>query len=244
MDRIKNTTFLDVQVGRTDRHIYNNVRNAYLRAIRKATQEHWNTVVENTNPSCLWQTVRKAFPKPPASLTTINGASNFEDKAQILRQAFFPDNAPPRQQCPSDSLQGFHTVTQEEIIRALTVIPPNSAPEDDTLPSTAWIRLHQIRPDILTIMTDWSLCSCTLPAILKRVLTMVIPKPGRPDYSVPKVYRMISLLPTLSKTIEDITLARMTVFAPNCLSPLQFACQKGYSPLDAVHLIMKKVHKA
>jgi len=54
---------------------------------------------------------------------------------------------------------------------------------------------------------------------------------------------MISLLPTLSKTIEHVTLTRMTVFAPNCLSPLQFACRQGYSPLDAVHLILKKVHK-
>jgi len=73
---------------------------------------------------------------------------------------------------------------------------------------------------------------------------MVIPKPGKPDYSVPKAYRMISLLPTLSKTIEHVALARMTVFAPNCLSPLQFACRNGYSPLDAVHLILEKVHKA
>jgi len=93
-------------------------------------------------------------------------------------------------------------------------------------------------------MTDWSLRSRTLPTILKRVLTMVIPKPGKPDYSVPKAYRMISLLLTLSKTIEHVALTRMTVFAPNCLSPLQFACRKGYSPLDAVHLILEKVHKA
>jgi len=55
---------------------------------------------------------------------------------------------------------------------------------------------------------------------------------------------MISLLPTLSKTIEHVALARMTVFTPNCLSLLQFACRKGYSPLDAVHLILEKVHKA
>jgi len=83
-----------------------------------------------------------------------------------------------------------------------------------------------------------------LLTILQRVLTMVMPKPGKLDYSVPKAYRMISLLPTLSKTIEQIALARMTVFAPNCLSPLQFACWKGYSPLDTVYLILEKVHKA
>jgi len=55
---------------------------------------------------------------------------------------------------------------------------------------------------------------------------------------------MISLLPILSKTIEHVALARMTVFAPNSLSPLQFACQKGYLALDAVHLMLEKVYKA
>jgi len=73
---------------------------------------------------------------------------------------------------------------------------------------------------------------------------MVIPKPEKPDYSVPKAYRMISLLLTRSKMIEHVALTRMTVFAFNCLWPLQFACRKGYSPLDTVHLILEKMYKA
>jgi len=73
---------------------------------------------------------------------------------------------------------------------------------------------------------------------------MVILNPGKPDYSVPKAYQIISLLPTLSKMIEHVALARMTVFVPNCLSLLQFACRKGYSRLDAVRLILEMVHKA
>jgi len=163
---------------------------------------------------------------------------------EVLRQTLFPDTGPSTQHQPSDSLDGFYTVTQEEVLKALEAIPPNSAPGDDTLPPLTWIRLHKIRPDMLTNMMDWSLGSHTLLAILKQVLTMVIPKPGKPDYSVPKPYRMISLLPTLSKTIEHVALARMTVFTSNCLSPLQFACRKGYSALDTVHIILAKVYEA
>jgi len=134
MRRIKNTTFRDFRAGRTDKHTYHRIRNAYLRAIRKVTQDHWNTVVENTNPSSLWQTVRKALPKPPASLATINRATSFEDKTQVLRQTFFLDNGQPPRYQHSDSLEGFHTVTQEEVLKALEAIPPKSAPGDDTLP--------------------------------------------------------------------------------------------------------------
>ena len=105
-----------------------------------------------------------------------------------MRQAFFPDSDPPPQHQPSDRLEGFHPVTQEEILKALGAIPPKSAPEGDTFPPSVLIRLHKIRPDILPNMIDWSLRSHTVPTILKQVLTMVIPKPGKPDYSVPKAY--------------------------------------------------------
>jgi len=40
MRSIKKTTFRDFRAGRTDKHTYNRIRNAYLRTIRKATQEH------------------------------------------------------------------------------------------------------------------------------------------------------------------------------------------------------------
>ena len=68
---------------------------------------------------------------------------------------------------------------------------------------------------------------------------MVISEPGKPNYSIPKVYRMISLLPTLSKVIEHVILARLTVFAPKILSPYQFGSRKKYSALDAVHLLLE-----
>jgi len=75
---------------------------------------------------------------------------------------------------------------------------------------------------------------------------MDIPNLENPDYLVPKGYQMISLLPTLSKIIKPVALARMIAFAPKYLSALQFTCRKGYSLLDVRHLlvILEKVHKA
>jgi len=98
--------------------------------------------------------VRKVLPKPTASLATINRATSFKDKAQVLRPAFFSENDSPPQHQPSDSLEGFHPVTQKEDLKALEAIPPNSALEDDTLHPSIWIRLHRICADILTNMTD------------------------------------------------------------------------------------------
>jgi hypothetical protein len=234
----------DFRLGRCNKNTANAARNAYLRAIKKAAANHWNEMVTKTDPSSLWNTVRKAFPKPPASLATILGATTFEDKAQVLRQHLFPPLPPSTPHTPSENLNGFDPVLATEITTALAAIPPSSAPGDDTFPVAMWKSLHTLRPDILTTMTNWSLSCRTLPSILKKVLAVVIPKPGKPDYSIPKAYRMISLLPTLSKTIEHVVLARLTVFAPQCLSPLQFGSRKGRSPLDAVHLLLEKVTQA
>ncbi|PLW25023.1 hypothetical protein PCASD_24249 [Puccinia coronata f. sp. avenae] len=125
----------------------------------------------------MWKTIQSAFPKPPAALPVINGKSLFEDKAAALHCHFFPPPpvAPPHQ--PSTELTGFTSVTHDEIKAAIAAIPASSAPGDDTLTMTVWKNLHIVRPDYLTAMTDWSLRSRTLPALLKQVLAVVFPKP-------------------------------------------------------------------
>ncbi|PLW24845.1 hypothetical protein PCASD_25896 [Puccinia coronata f. sp. avenae] len=113
-------------------------------------------------------------------------------------------------------------INGNEIKAAIAAIPASSAPGDDTLTTTVWKNLHIVRPDYLTAMTDWSLRSRTLPALLKQVLAVVIPKADKPDYSVPKAYRMISLLPTLSKLqrLDSLQL----LFSSMCKALLTKSC--------------------
>jgi len=237
--KVKNSITRDFRLGKCNKNTANAARNAYLRAIRKAASEHWNTLVDATTPANLWNTVKKAFPKDPPSLATINGATTFQEKADVLREHLFPPPPPSLKHTPSQDMTGFVAVTLDEITKAINAIPALSAPGDDTIPTLVWKNLHNIRPDVLTVMCTWSLQNRTLPSILKKTLAVVIPKPGKPDYSIPKAYRMISLLPTLSKVIEHITLARLTVFAPRVLSRYQFGSRKKYSALDAVHLLLE-----
>ncbi|KAF8415584.1 hypothetical protein EV426DRAFT_579028 [Tirmania nivea] len=155
MRRNKNHLFREFRAGRrTSKNNYNAARNAYLRAIKKATAKHWNEVCENTDPPSLWNTVRKAFPKPAASIVTINGPTTFEDKAAILRQRLFPPPPPSSPHIPSMNMTGFIAVLEKEVENAIQAIPPSTAPGDDTFPTSGWKTLHLIRPDILTAMAD------------------------------------------------------------------------------------------
>jgi len=196
-------------------------------------------LVEATTPANLWNTVTKTFPKDPPRLATINGATTFHEKADVLREQLFPPPPPSPKHTPSQDMTNFVEVSPEEITTAINAILALSAPGDDTIPTLVWKNLHNFRPDVLTAMCAWSRKNRTLPSILKKMLAVVIPKPWKPDYSIPKAYRMISLLPTLSKVIEHVSLARLTMFAPRILSPYQFESRKKYAALDAVHLLLE-----
>ncbi|KAF8428001.1 hypothetical protein BGX38DRAFT_1079210, partial [Terfezia claveryi] len=77
---------------------------------------------------------------------------------------------------------------------------------DNIFFTLVWKAFHSIQLDILTAMLDWSLTYYTLPSLLKKVLAVIILNPNKLYYSIRKVYRMISLLPILSKVIEHVVL--------------------------------------
>ena len=76
--------------------------------------------------------------------------------------------------------------------------------------------------------------------------TVVIHKPGRPDYSAPKAYCPIALLDTMSK-ILSVCVAEDTVWIANkhlLLPPTHFGSLPGHATTDSLHLLMKFVHDA
>lgn len=65
---------------------------------------------------------------------------------------------------------------------------------------------------------------------------VIIPKPGKPDYSIPKAYRPVSLLNCLGKTVEKIMATRMAFLAEKnkLLHKWQIGGRANRSAVDAV----------
>ena len=51
------------------------------------------------------------------------------------------------------------------------------------------------------------------PEVFKKSVTVVIPKPNKPDYSSPKAYRVIALPNCLGKVLEKIVARRLSYYA-------------------------------
>jgi len=82
--------------------------------------------------------------------------------------------------------------------------------------------------------------------IWKTAKGVVIPKPGKPDYSKVRAYRVISLLDVISKLLER-TAAHLIADHPERKRGLhkgQFGCRKRRSCVDAVAILMNRTQKA
>ena len=78
------------------------------------------------------------------------------------------------------------------------------------------------------------------PSVWKEAIGIIIPKKNKPDYSLPKSYRPISLIPCLSKLLERVFSHRTSYHAnvsSDLLHPSQMGGRKQRSAIDAILLL-------
>jgi len=78
---------------------------------------------------------------------------------------------------------------------------------------------------------------------LKKVLGIVLNKPGKPSYDSPSSFRVIVLLRTLSKILERVVASRLSAQAVICslIYPLQCGFLPGRSTADAALVLQHNV---
>ena len=84
------------------------------------------------------------------------------------------------------------------------------------------------------------------PSSWKNSIGIIIPKPSKPDYSIPKAYRVISLLNCLGKVLEKIFATRLGYLAnttARLLHNTQLGGRKQRSAIDTVLLLLNEVQQ-
>jgi Reverse transcriptase (RNA-dependent DNA polymerase)/Endonuclease-reverse transcriptase len=116
-----------------------------------------------------------------------------------LSHASLPLDSPPH-----TSLRYDFTVQPSDISEILQSRKPFSCPGLDQIP---YVFLKALGPPFISIIVLLSTYAFKLgyfPSRYKKARTIVIRKPSKPDYSLPKAWRPIALLSTLGKIIEAI----------------------------------------
>jgi len=236
--------------------------NEYATRISEAKKKHWEEWLEDVNIDNVWTAHKYAGGAPtdggntriPTLKTQANGRpqelDDNEEKSKLLYETFFPPPpADPRADLPTDYPEPvceFTPITDNQVYRAIRSLAPFKAPGPNGVSNVVFTKCadqlvpwmgHLFRAtfEFNVFPTEWLTSK-----------TVVIRKPGRPDYSAPKAYRPIALLDTMSKILSACVAEDLVwiVNKHNLLPSTHFGGLPGRSTTDSLHLLTKFVHDA
>ena len=160
---------------------------------------------------------------------------------EILHQECFP--LPPP--VDLDDLEGFRYPTQlpcqdevseDDVTKVVWRLKPDKAPGNDEITNrVVKLAIRVIGKQLARLFT-----ACLRlgyhPRVFRTAVTVVLRKPGKPDYSDPAAYRPIALLNTLGKVLESIVAGRISTLAErySLLPDEQYGARPGRSAEDAL----------
>jgi len=172
-------------------------------------------------------------------------AEGHRDRELAILAAHFPP-APLGTYNPSEGGRAFELVDAHLVGSLLAKATNTPAPGDD-----------RISADIVKVFWQWDRQRLTQlvracirlghhPQLWKTAKGIIIPKPGKPDYSRVRAYRVISLLDVVSKLVERTAAPLITdhLERKQGLHDGQFRCRKRRSCIDAVAVLMNRTQQA
>ena len=233
------------------------VRNDYHSLIFRAKKQHWDSWLENVSSKTLWDSHRFiTSPASDGSKTRIPSLKakdrqginqeflDNEGKSRALHEVFFyspPEDfgVDPDYQYPEPSF-GFEEVTDEQIERVAGTLNPYKAPGINGISNSVLTHCADILAPHLGPIFRASFNADYYPAKWKKYKTVVLRKPGKPDYTVPNAYRPIALLDVFAKLLSacvkemwEYHVERLDLLPQN-----QYGGRKGRTASDSVHSLV------
>jgi len=228
---------------------------SYDKAIKKTKKEHWVNWLEEATSSDLW--IANKYVSNPSSdggktrIPTLKtkdnegnatlAASN-EDKSKVFASALFPppptqSAVPPGFNYPEPTAT-WTAITDEQLQKAVAKLSPYKAPGPDGVANAVFQRCPRLRPYLLNLF-NVVFTHRTYYDPWRESVTVILRKPGCPDYSVPKAYRPIALLHTTAKLLSELVTDRASFIleSNNLLPPTHFSGRPGRSTEDSLLLL-------
>jgi hypothetical protein len=227
-------------------------RQKYHTAIRDRKRQHWKEFLQNVNN--IWTATRYMVGKCGTAVipTLQSGDEVVEDdkaKAELLLSTFFP----PTPTIPEQTLTEpgrheplpFYTITRAEVKAAIMKTNPWKAPGQDDLPAAVRQNTRPVTGDVIVQIFEASIQLGYVPRTWKSARIVVLRKPGKSP-SLPKAYRLISLLSTLGKALESVIAARISYLTEkhHLLPENHFGARGGRSCEQALNILVEKIYNA
>ena len=183
------------------------------------------------------------------SVDPSNLESTFQSKCTAFQKELFPK--PPQSQDPlwegytPSTAWNWPNLTQIELAEACSPKISSTTPGPDEITHNIIVKAYQAIPDIFFKLYSKLIKIGYHPKSWKQANIAILPKPGKPDYSKPKAYRLISLLNCLEKVNERIIVKRLSYLAE--ITHLLYSNQIGgrlkKSAINAIILLNSKIEQ-
>jgi 5'-deoxynucleotidase YfbR-like HD superfamily hydrolase len=230
---------------------YLSAKNTYFQAIKQAKREHWNSFLEKEDPKSIFKAIKYTkstiiAPIPPIKSSNGDIHNTFEAKANTLRNTLFPPppiTAPPSWSEYQQDEWDWPDLTASELSKACSMKIKGKTPGPDAITQVIITRAYTAIPDTFFRLYSALIDIGHHPTCWKQATSAILKKPGKPDYSVPKAYRVISLLNCLGKISERVLAQRLAYLAETTrlLHPSQIGGRLKKSAVDAALLLTNEV---
>jgi hypothetical protein len=125
-------------------------------------------------------------------------------------------------------------------------LDPKKAAGTDEITFRVWRELWPEIEEEVVRLYQASLTLRYVPREWKVAKIIVLRKPGKPDYTIPKAFRPISLLPTISKGLEAVVAARLSYLAETykLLPKNHFGARPRRSAEQALNTLIERIYEA
>ncbi|QRV96409.1 Reverse transcriptase (RNA-dependent DNA polymerase) [Ceratobasidium sp. AG-Ba] len=238
---------------------YRKTRNAYTQAIKDAKQTHWEEFLEGLGEDSIWTAAKFVGGEqsdggrariPNLKYVDHKGqpsqARDNTTKSKVLLEAFFsppptPSDEPdPHFNAPAKDLP---ELTALDVRSVILDMKPHKAPGPDGLPASVYIEGVDLLTPFLHRVFLASLTEGIYPTDWRHSRTVVLRKPGKPDYTVAKAYRPIALLNVIGKILSSCVARRLNLLAERYgwFPDHHFGGRQGRTTTDALHLLVKRI---
>ena len=161
-------------------------------------------------------------------------------KAKFLIDTFFPTLPMPLEPIEWPSLTNY------EIERAIFKSNPDKAPGPDEINFRVWRELWPVSSNYLLWIYSALLDLRQLPVQWKTARIVTLRKLGKADYTVPKAFWLISLLPTISKGLEAVVVARLSYITEkySLLLIKHFGARLRRLAEQALNVLVERIYQA
>jgi ribonuclease HI len=241
--------------GKVNNSIVALARQTLRKEIRASKKKMWEDFIQ-LDPragSDVWTVLNATKDRPNRMMGKIVKADGTEartdqEKRQLMVDVSFP---PPNQYDGGEGAPGppgsAHTrVNQKEVGRALFAQSSKKAPGIDNLGFLIIKEVWKWEPERISAIARQAVRLQYHPSDWKTAKGVPIPKPGKPDYTKAKAYRVISLLSCLGKVVEKVT-ANLIAEAAERLGGLhqgQFGGRKKRSAMEAAATVIIETEAA